>query len=212
MDDNGTQLYHMDPSGTYLQFDAKAIGSGSEGAQQSLQEVRISGNFIFLIPTYPTIRLTTRAWPWRRLPSRPSPSWSRFPLLTLMMNCKNNVPTIVVVFYQRTFAAHLYLPPSCRLWKRSWTRQTWKQQQWHQRVGSGLSRGRSSSPSSRSWPESKYVLLLTSNDNSFVPANSFYHTGSFLLCMQWLYLNQFLTHGWTFLIKQKVFLARINWW
>ena len=28
----------MDPSGTYLKFDAKAIGSGSEGAQQSLQE------------------------------------------------------------------------------------------------------------------------------------------------------------------------------
>ena len=39
LDDNGPQLYHMDPSGTYLQFDAKAIGSGSEGAQQSLQEV-----------------------------------------------------------------------------------------------------------------------------------------------------------------------------
>lgn len=38
IDENGTQLYHMDPSGTYLQFDAKAIGSGSEGAQQSLQE------------------------------------------------------------------------------------------------------------------------------------------------------------------------------
>ena len=37
-DDNGPQLFHMDPSGTYLQFDAKAIGSGSEGAQQSLQE------------------------------------------------------------------------------------------------------------------------------------------------------------------------------
>merc|ERR1711864_59771 len=36
--ENGPQLYHMDPSGTYLQFDAKAIGSGSEGAQQSLQE------------------------------------------------------------------------------------------------------------------------------------------------------------------------------
>ena len=28
----------MDPSGTYVQYDAKAIGSGSEGAQQSLQE------------------------------------------------------------------------------------------------------------------------------------------------------------------------------
>ena len=72
MDDNGTQLYHMDPSGTYLQvglatemvlacsplmrlwlivtfafqFDAKAIGSGSEGAQQSLQEVWIFWNYI----------------------------------------------------------------------------------------------------------------------------------------------------------------------
>jgi 20S proteasome alpha/beta subunit len=29
----------MDPSGTFVQFEAKAIGSGSEGAQQSLQEV-----------------------------------------------------------------------------------------------------------------------------------------------------------------------------
>ena len=38
IDENGPQLFHMDPSGTYLQFDAKAIGSGSEGAQQSLQE------------------------------------------------------------------------------------------------------------------------------------------------------------------------------
>ena len=37
-DEGGAQLYHMDPSGTYLKFDAKAIGSGSEGAQQSLQE------------------------------------------------------------------------------------------------------------------------------------------------------------------------------
>ena len=37
--DDGPTLFHMDPSGTYVQFDAKAIGSGSEGAQQSLQEV-----------------------------------------------------------------------------------------------------------------------------------------------------------------------------
>ncbi len=29
----------MDPSGTFLPYDAKAIGSGSEGAQQALQEV-----------------------------------------------------------------------------------------------------------------------------------------------------------------------------
>ncbi|XP_013785621.1 proteasome subunit alpha type-5-like [Limulus polyphemus] len=38
IDERGPQLYHMDPSGTYVQYDAKAIGSGSEGAQQALQE------------------------------------------------------------------------------------------------------------------------------------------------------------------------------
>jgi len=32
------QLWHMDPSGTYIQYGAKAIGSGSEGAQQNLQD------------------------------------------------------------------------------------------------------------------------------------------------------------------------------
>jgi len=31
-------LFHMDPSGTYTACEAKAIGSGSEGAQQALQE------------------------------------------------------------------------------------------------------------------------------------------------------------------------------
>jgi len=40
---DGPMLYHMDPSGTYVQFDAKAIGSGSEGAQQSLQETYHKG-------------------------------------------------------------------------------------------------------------------------------------------------------------------------
>nr|BAN20511.1 proteasome subunit alpha type [Riptortus pedestris] len=38
-DYRGPQLYHMDPSGTFIYFDAKAIGSGSEGAQQRLQEL-----------------------------------------------------------------------------------------------------------------------------------------------------------------------------
>lgn len=32
------QLWHMDPSGTYIEFLAKAIGAGSEGAQQRLQD------------------------------------------------------------------------------------------------------------------------------------------------------------------------------
>ena len=31
--------YHMDPSGTFIKYEAKAIGSGSEGAQQALQDV-----------------------------------------------------------------------------------------------------------------------------------------------------------------------------
>lgn len=32
------KLYHTDPSGTYIQYEAKAIGSGSEGAQSALQD------------------------------------------------------------------------------------------------------------------------------------------------------------------------------
>jgi 20S proteasome subunit alpha 5 len=37
-DDRGPQLYFSDPSGTYLQYKAKAIGAGSEGAQITLQD------------------------------------------------------------------------------------------------------------------------------------------------------------------------------
>lgn len=39
IDEKGPRLFHLDPSGTFLQYDAKAIGSASEGAQQTLQEV-----------------------------------------------------------------------------------------------------------------------------------------------------------------------------
>ncbi|CAO1619625.1 unnamed protein product [Parajaminaea phylloscopi] len=35
---NGPQLYHADPSGTSIRYEAKAIGSGQEGAQGELQE------------------------------------------------------------------------------------------------------------------------------------------------------------------------------
>jgi len=38
VDEKGPQLFHADPSGTLTQYDAKAIGSGSEGAQTELQE------------------------------------------------------------------------------------------------------------------------------------------------------------------------------
>jgi len=37
-DKRGARLFHMDPSGTFIECQAKAIGSASEGAQQSLQE------------------------------------------------------------------------------------------------------------------------------------------------------------------------------
>ncbi|GAQ88679.1 20S proteasome regulatory subunit alpha protein [Klebsormidium nitens] len=37
-DESGPCLYHTDPSGTFVKYEAKAIGSGSEGAQSSLQE------------------------------------------------------------------------------------------------------------------------------------------------------------------------------
>ncbi|ODV88789.1 hypothetical protein CANCADRAFT_128722 [Tortispora caseinolytica NRRL Y-17796] len=37
VDEDGPQLYHAEPSGTFYRYDAKAIGSGSEGAQQELQ-------------------------------------------------------------------------------------------------------------------------------------------------------------------------------
>lgn len=35
---NGPQLFHTDPSGTFVKYDAKAIGSGSEAAQAELQD------------------------------------------------------------------------------------------------------------------------------------------------------------------------------
>jgi len=37
-DDKGAQLFLSDPSGTFTQYKAKSIGSGSEGAQTTLQE------------------------------------------------------------------------------------------------------------------------------------------------------------------------------
>lgn len=47
VENNDPQLWHMDPSGTYIRYDAKAIGSGSEGAQQNLQVI-ISPWHIFI--------------------------------------------------------------------------------------------------------------------------------------------------------------------
>ncbi|CAO3653781.1 unnamed protein product [Mucor hiemalis] len=38
VDENGPQLFHADPSGTFMKYQAKAIGSGSEGAQTELQK------------------------------------------------------------------------------------------------------------------------------------------------------------------------------
>ena len=38
VDENGPALYHVDPSGTHTRFLAKAIGAGSEGAQNALKD------------------------------------------------------------------------------------------------------------------------------------------------------------------------------
>ncbi|EIM83221.1 proteasome subunit alpha type 5 [Stereum hirsutum FP-91666 SS1] len=38
VDERGPQLFHTDPSGTFVRYDAKAIGSGSEAAQSELQD------------------------------------------------------------------------------------------------------------------------------------------------------------------------------
>ncbi|KAI5454119.1 proteasome component pup2 [Naganishia albida] len=38
IDSRGPALYHTDPSGTFVRYDAKAIGAGSDAAQASLQE------------------------------------------------------------------------------------------------------------------------------------------------------------------------------
>uniref|UniRef100_A0A1I8I2Y8 Proteasome subunit alpha type n=2 Tax=Macrostomum lignano TaxID=282301 RepID=A0A1I8I2Y8_9PLAT len=43
VDPTGPRLFHMDPSGTYINYQAKAIGSGHEGAQQQLEEAYHSG-------------------------------------------------------------------------------------------------------------------------------------------------------------------------
>jgi len=38
VDQEGPSLWHTDPSGTFIKYDAKSIGAGSEGAQTILQE------------------------------------------------------------------------------------------------------------------------------------------------------------------------------
>jgi len=38
VDELGPQLFHTDPSGTFMKYEAKAIGSGSEAAQAELQD------------------------------------------------------------------------------------------------------------------------------------------------------------------------------
>eukprot|EP01126_Amoeba_proteus_P028563 TRINITY_DN2816_c0_g1_i6.p1 TRINITY_DN2816_c0_g1~~TRINITY_DN2816_c0_g1_i6.p1 ORF type:complete len:151 (+),score=23.85 TRINITY_DN2816_c0_g1_i6:293-745(+) len=38
VDETGPILFHMDPSGTFLEYKAMAIGAGSEGAQQHLEK------------------------------------------------------------------------------------------------------------------------------------------------------------------------------
>ena len=43
VDESGPQLYQTDPSGTYLQWQARAIGSGGETAMQFIKEGYYTG-------------------------------------------------------------------------------------------------------------------------------------------------------------------------
>merc|ERR1711874_348622 len=60
-DESGPQLYHMDPSGTYLQFDAKAIGSGSE-ARSSLCRKLIIRASLSRRPLKLPLLFSSRSW------------------------------------------------------------------------------------------------------------------------------------------------------
>jgi 20S proteasome subunit alpha 5 len=57
-DEDGPQLYHAEPSGTFYRYDAKAIGSGSEGAQAELQ------NEYHKVRVPPSLRMDTPPHSW----------------------------------------------------------------------------------------------------------------------------------------------------
>ena len=58
--EGGPALYHAEPSGTFYRYDAKAIGSGSEGAQAELQnQYHKVRTFFSLLLSFP-IRCWTR--------------------------------------------------------------------------------------------------------------------------------------------------------
>jgi len=44
--------YHTDPSGTFVRYEAKAIGSGSEAAQSELQDKWHKVRWIYLYPPF----------------------------------------------------------------------------------------------------------------------------------------------------------------
>lgn len=86
-DEDGPQLYHAEPSGTFYRYDAKAIGSGSEGAQAELQNEFHKVRNVPYIPhsllvagliystTAPTTTLHTNSTPLSPSPSKkPRPS------------------------------------------------------------------------------------------------------------------------------------------
>lgn len=63
IDEDGPQLFHAEPSGTFYKYDAKAIGSGSEGAQAELQNEYHKVGFPWFIFFHPEagVRACTNA-------------------------------------------------------------------------------------------------------------------------------------------------------
>lgn len=73
------QLWHMDPSGTYIRYDAKAIGSGSEGAQQNLQVKNCSAMHIHIKEQCFRESFSSQLILRRLFRSEKSLSWSKCP-------------------------------------------------------------------------------------------------------------------------------------
>ena len=155
----------------------------------------ILGNYISQQFSPDPIRLTTRAWPWRRPPSLLSPSWSRWRWIA-----KSPHQSKIVLHACASAAHHSHAPPSAGYGREA---------EWDER-GSSNSDSWGWFPSHqgrRTWVDHQGAGLssvLTSNAFPF----SFYWEFPALWAVTRFQPVLNLSH-WK---QQKRILARINWW
>ncbi len=88
---DGPQLYYADPSGTFAEYKAKAMGSGGEGAQSNLQEA-----YSEALTASPRPASTCT----RRMRSRqPAPGSRRWPRAAGLGDCKGSSSTLAPAGY-----------------------------------------------------------------------------------------------------------------